>query len=293
MAASAFENLSPIHPIRRLLRPHTFGANSVNMAASRTLSTSFGLVHRATALTEEALMTGLDVSWRSSDIHRVHDFESNGMMKTIKMNPENYPYGQDALRYENVVRRHVKRYVQIYYKNDEEVLRDSELVEFFQGLKVKIGTKISDLTSRDVLINQLTTLIVIVTGYHNQVGNVADYFMDVTFLSSKIRPDKEIADVQAAFQGLNVALMTAMKTPKLMNDFTHLLVRDKYFEETKAAFLEFQNELKVLSDLIDTENSESMSFDRTCSGNETVCEKKRMWPCNAYNPRTMLSSVSV
>ena len=92
MAQSAFENLNAKHPIRRLLRPHNYGANSVNMAASRTLSTSLGLVHRATALTEDALMAGLEVSWRLSDIAYVHDFESNGMIDTIKSRPELYPY---------------------------------------------------------------------------------------------------------------------------------------------------------------------------------------------------------
>ena len=92
MAQSAFENLNAKHPIRRLLRPHNYGANSVNMAASRTLSTSLGLVHRATALTEDALMTGLEVSWRLSDIAYVHDFESSGMIDTIKSRPELYPY---------------------------------------------------------------------------------------------------------------------------------------------------------------------------------------------------------
>jgi hypothetical protein len=303
MAASAFENLNAEHPIRRLIRPHTYGANSVNMAASRTLSTSFGLVHRATALTEKALMAGLDASWRGADIKHVHDFEANGMIKTIKSRPELYPYGQDAMRYERVVRRHVERYVNIYYKNDEDVLQDTELVEFFHGLKVKIGTGIPDLTSRDVLISQLTTLITIVTGFHNQVGNVADYFMDITFLSAKIRPNKEVADVQASFQGLNIALMTAMKTPKLMNDFSHLLLLDDHLEETKNAFQTFQKELSELADLIEAENANSVEHvcvasdgdatNKKCGGGGGGDGNTRAWPCASYNPRKMLSSVSV
>ena len=293
MAQSAFENLNAKHPIRRLLRPHTYGANSVNMAASRTLSTSLGLVHRATALTEDALMKAMEVCWRISDIAFVHDFESNGMIETITSRPELYPYGQDAQRYENVVRRHVERYVNIYYKTDRDVMRDSELVEFFHGLKVKTDTTIPDLTGRDVLINQLTTLIVIVTGYHNQVGNVADYFMDISYLSAKIRPNKEIADVQAAFQGLNIALMTAMKTPRLMNDFSHLLLEDDHLEATKAAFESFQRDLKELADLIESDNNAASSHQRVCSEDQGTCTTTRMWPCNSYNPSKMLSSVSV
>ena len=196
----------------------------------------------------------------------------------------------------------MERYVNIYYKTDRDVMQDSELVEFFQGLKVKTGTIIPDLTGRDVLISQLTTLIVIVTGYHNQVGNVADYFMDISYLSAKIRPNKETADVQAAFQGLNIALMTAMKTPKLMNDFSHLLLKDEHFTKTQAAFESFQRDLKELADLIESENN-AVSSERVCSDEDdqegddaTTCKamtSSRIWPCNSYNPRKMLSSVSV
>jgi hypothetical protein len=41
------------------------------------------------------------------------------------------------------------------------------------------------------------------------VGNVADYIGNPTFATAKIRKDKEVADVQATFQGLLIALMTS------------------------------------------------------------------------------------
>ena len=47
------------------------------------------------------------------------------------------------------------------------------------------------------------------TGYHNQAGNVADYLVNPTFASPKIRKGRNVADVQATFQGLNIGLMTA------------------------------------------------------------------------------------
>jgi hypothetical protein len=46
--------------------------------------------------------------------------------------------------------------------------------------------------------------------------------------------------VQASFQGLNIALTTAVPMPKLMNDFTHLLQVDDKLPQTRAVFMRFQ-----------------------------------------------------
>jgi len=299
LTSALFENLDPQHPIRRLLRPHTFGTTTTNMGASHTLSTTRGLVHRATALTEAALFAGLELAWRTSDIDVVNDFTKTGMDEVVERRPWLYPYGQDAAAYHRLVRDHVLRYVSIYFKTDQDVVADEELVEFFEALKVRQGTKFPSLTSRSVLVEQLTTLIVLVTGYHNHVGNIADYFTDPTFLAAKIRPNKEIADVQAAFQGVNIALMTSMKTPKLLNDFTHVLLDDEHSNATRAALATFQDELAKLAKIVDERNAKASMTVMTTS--EEVCadavcedrERARIWPCNSYNPGKILSSVSV
>ena len=42
-------------------------------------------------------------------------------------------------------------------------------------------------------------------------SNVAEYLMDPVFMSPKLRPDWEVADIQASFQAMNIALMTGFK----------------------------------------------------------------------------------
>ena len=49
-----------------------------------------------------------------------------------------------------------------------------------------------------------------------------------------------MSDMQASFQGLNIALTTAVPMPKLLGDFTHLLHRDDKLSHTLAVFARFQ-----------------------------------------------------
>ena len=188
---------------------------------------------------------------------------------------DSYPFGQDSIDYWNVVEKFVYEYVDVYYLDDASVLADRELVEFWDGLRVTRDSKIPQLSGKKVLVRVLTHFIFGVTGVHNHVGTIADYLVDPRFTSAKIRPGREVADIQATFQGFNIALMTASKMPKLLNNFTHLLLDDEHLKTTTAIFNGFQDDLKRLSELIDERN------------------KRRTMPCNAMNPKTMLCSVSI
>ena len=74
-----------------------------------------------------------------------------------------------------------------------------------------------------------------VTGIHNHVGNVADYFADPTFITTKLRRGKEVSDVQTTFQGTNIALATATPQPYLLNNFKHLLLEDEHLSATQVS----------------------------------------------------------
>ena len=107
------------------------------------------------------------------------------------------------------------------------------------------------------------------------VSQVADYLVDPTFASPKIRPNKEIADIQATIQGINIGLMTALPAPKLMNDFSHLLLDDGNLEQTRQVMASFQSMLAALSEKIEARN------------------KERDKPCNSFNPKYITSSISI
>ena len=214
LAAAEAEHLGAHHPIRRMLRPFTYGTVGINLGAIATLAVENGLLHRASAFTWSSLQEGFK---KSFDLNRFTGtmsqyLKGNNMFldATSKTASKNYPFGQDGLAFEKVVMEFVSKYVNLYYTTDQDIFDDRELVEFWDGLRGNVeGSHISELSGKQAVIGALGLFIVHVTGYHNQAGNVADYLVNPTFASPKIRKGRNVADVQATFQGLNIGLMTA------------------------------------------------------------------------------------
>ena len=67
LATSTAENLNAAHPIRRMLRPHTYGAVSVNQGAVTNLASMYGILHRSVAMSWDSLNAAL---FKSFDLHR-------------------------------------------------------------------------------------------------------------------------------------------------------------------------------------------------------------------------------
>lgn len=103
----------------------------------------------------------------------------------------------------------------------------------------------------------------------------AEYLTDATVASGKLRPGRYMADVQASFQAILIALLTGRKQPPLIGDWTHVLLDDAQRPEAAQALKDFNAELLKLSDEIRAKN------------------KQRPYPTNAFDPRLMLSSVSI
>jgi len=277
LTTAVFENLGPNHPLRRMLRPHTYGAVTINMGAVKTLAVNRGILHRASAFTwesvEAAFHAAYDMNRWAGDIKK--QFRASGMMDTILSKPDLYPFGQDSVDFVNVVQQFVTDYVAVYYADDAAVVSDQELVAFWDALHVVDGSKVPQLSGKAVLTEVLANLIAYVTGFHNHAGNVADYLIDPSFASPKIRPNRNVADIQATFQGLNIGLMTALPAPKLINNFTHVLLNDDHLMETTAIFNAFQKNLLSLASKIEKRN------------------QHRKMPSNSLNPKAMVSSISI
>jgi hypothetical protein len=62
LTSAAAERLSPDHPLRRLLKPHTYGTVTINRGASTYLLARRGLLHRAVGLTWDGILDGLEYS---------------------------------------------------------------------------------------------------------------------------------------------------------------------------------------------------------------------------------------
>ena len=107
------------------------------------------------------------------------------------------------------------------------------------------------------------------------MGNVAEYLQNPSFASARIRPLKNSADIESSFYSLMIAVLTGLKAPKLMNDFTHLLLEDEHLNATTKVFTKFQESLSQLSNVIDERN------------------KNRKYKYYGFHPKRLLSSVSI
>ena len=81
--------------------------------------------------------------------------------------------------------------------------------------------------------------------------------------------------MQAAVQVLSIALVTGFRQPMLLDDFTHVLLRDGHFAATRRIFDQFHEELAQLSLAVRREN------------------RRRRFKTQSFDPARMSSSVSI
>lgn len=129
-------NLSPRHPLHRLLVPHFAGTLSINASADRVLVSPAGFV-------DQLLLTTIgDAIQLSGKAVRQTDFNATIFPKELKARgldspdalPE-YPYRDDGLLVWKALSDWVTDYVQLYYGDDAAVTADVEL----QGLVRQVG----------------------------------------------------------------------------------------------------------------------------------------------------------
>lgn len=268
---SARENLDSHHPIRRLTKPFTYGTVGINFAATQTLTCENSMFHRATTLTWGSVATGFS---KLLSVERGLPTASAYMkQRGLDALGSNYTFGEDWRAFEGIMGEFVGKYVDLYYADDAAVKADTELASFWASLRSIPDSALPEQVSgKKVLTTVLASYFCLVTGMHNQVGNVADYIVDPSICSGKIRPGSELADVQAAFQMMNVGLATAAKGPKLMGDVSHLLLDDR----AREVWAGFHRSLEGLEGEITERNA-----------------ARGIYATNAFLPSKNLVSVSI
>jgi hypothetical protein len=155
MATSAVTNLNPKHPIRRLVKPHTYSAASINRAAVATLATEYSFVHRATSLTWKGMATAFHSSY-----DELHFEDITKHLKSLQMDdadPEIYPFGHDMSRFVAIVAKHVASYVDVYYVDDDAVHDDEEVHAFIRGLRTRNDKRLQrHMLTKEMLCTVLT-----------------------------------------------------------------------------------------------------------------------------------------
>jgi hypothetical protein len=259
------------HPLRRFIKPFNYRTAYINYGASMTLMKENGQLHRTTAFTMQGLQNVFEFAFSQVRYSEFPDRFNSDMIKNLG---ETYPFGIDGIEFYQIVHKFVQRYISVYYKNNEDLLHDKDIANARNNLNMLNNSKIPQLNSTDSVINMLTDYILYVTAIHGIVGHVNEYLIDPTFIGSRIRIDKSEADVATSIYDNLLAGMTTNNAPRLMNDFTNLLLLDVNFNNTCEIFNDFQKDLEQLEIRINEKN------------------KKRKWPFNGFNPRYLAASVS-
>lgn len=110
---------------------------------------------------------------------------------------------------------------------------------------------------------------------HELVGQISDYFAHPKICGTTIRRDKEMDSIQTYQLNCTLVSSTGLRMPRLMGNWEHLLNRHAFADKAVALFHKMQEELRQLSDDIEHKN------------------QTRRFPCEAFNPIKMESSVSV
>ncbi|XP_026208082.1 arachidonate 15-lipoxygenase B-like [Anabas testudineus] len=271
-AVSLLRSVSMVHPLYKLLMPHTRYTLQINILARKFLVSDTGFFKMHAASGGEALITILQRSLSSLTYRSLcipDDIADRGLESV-----PNFYYRDDGLRLWNIINSFVKGILKYYYKSDKEVQNDSELQNwigdiFEHGFLSRESSGIPQRFSTvDELVKFVTMVIFTCSAQHSAVNTGQfDYggFMPNTPITLQLPPPikKGLANENTLLQTLpmvsetvnGMAVMWLLSKPS--SDFVALgQYREEYFtEETACEVIKvFQEELKKLSEGIKKRN---------------------------------------
>ncbi|KAG7221852.1 hypothetical protein INR49_017028, partial [Caranx melampygus] len=271
-AVSLLRNLPMVHPLYKLLIPHTRYTLQINFLARRRLISEEGVFTQFSSSGGEAMLKILKRSLSSvtySSLCIPEDIAERGLEDV-----PNYYYRDDGLRLWDIIFRFVKGILSHYYKNDSEVQQDSELQKwimdiFEHGFLSQAQTGIPQrFTTVAELIKFVTMAIFTGSAQHAAVNSGQyDYggWMPNTPIALQLPPPttkgttseatmlQTFPDVNTTVQGMATMWLLSRQS----SDFVQLgqYNEDHFNEEVPRKLIKFfQGELEVLSKAIKVRN---------------------------------------
>ncbi|XP_023190456.1 arachidonate 15-lipoxygenase B-like [Xiphophorus maculatus] len=271
-AVSLLRNMPMVHPLYKLLIPHTRYTLQINFLARKRLISEEGVFTKFSASGGEGMMTILRRSLSSvtySSLCVPEDIAERGLKDV-----PNFYYRDDALRVWDAINRFVQGILSYYYKTNAEVQQDSELQKWIldiyeHGFLSQPHSGIPQkLTTVDELIKFVTMVIFTGSGQHAAVNSGQFDFgswMPNTPISLQLPPPtkkgeatektmlKTLPDVNTTVQGMASLWLLSQKS----SDFVPLgqYPENHFSEETPRQMIEnFQKELAALSAAIKERN---------------------------------------
>ncbi|XP_055080638.1 polyunsaturated fatty acid lipoxygenase ALOX15B-like [Periophthalmus magnuspinnatus] len=286
-------NVPRVHPLYKLLVPHTRFTLQINVMARQRLISKDGVFTLNTASGGEGMRTILKRSLSTltySSLCMPEDITERGVESV-----PNYYYRDDGLRLWDIIHRFVKGVIHHYYKTDQEVQDDSELQEYIKdifehGFLSKTETGIpQSFSTVDEVVKFVTVVIFTSSAQHSAVNTGQ---LDIGGWMPNFPPSLQLApptikgranehtllqtlpDVNTTVHGLAVLWLLSTQS----TDFVALgKYPQELFTEDVCCKLtkDFEKELKDLDEAIDRRN------------------KNLKLPYTYMEPKTMENSVSL
>lgn len=273
-------NLSPSHPLFKLMAPHFLFLIAINSRGLSKLVSPGGWVDKTLSVGVcgmfQIIRKGLDV-WRL-DLHGnpEKDIESRGVLSRDVL--PWYPYRDDAIRINKAIRRYVAKVVNHYYASAEMLENDYELQQWRDelvkerhlagvGLKGVPGEENGRFTTVDEVIDTVTAII-----SQCSVGHAAANFQQYedyafppnypAFLDGTPPVDKAafteddlvrlLPSKEATLDSMIITKLLSSKGTNSLGDFE---VQYMYEPVAVQAAEEFRRELKEISEEIKARNA--------------------------------------
>ncbi|XP_037620708.1 polyunsaturated fatty acid lipoxygenase ALOX15B-like [Sebastes umbrosus] len=271
-AVSLLRNMPMVHPLYKLLVAHTRYTMQINFLARLVLISESGVFSKFAASGGEDMLPFLKKSLSSLTYSSlcIRDDIAERRLEAVP----NFYYRDDGIKLWDIIHRFVQGVLSVYYKNDAEVQKDSELQKwisdiFEHGFLSQAGTGIpQSFTTVPELVKFVTMVIFTGSAQHSAV-NAGQYdyggWMPNTPISLQLPPPttkgttseatmlKTFPDINTTVQGMSTLWLLS----KQSSDFVALgqYPEDHFSEEIPRKLIkDFQGELEVLSVAIKVRN---------------------------------------
>ena len=157
-AVATRNNLPPDHPLFRLLWPHIFHSLYTNHATTRTQLLPEGDFVNIYSFTHAGLMAYYDAMYERYDV-RITDPDADWQRRGLGDATLARPSHDNLLELSTVMNDHAKRYVDAYFRSDEELRADPAVADWMGALDELIPNGTSELVGDRLTCAGLARLI--------------------------------------------------------------------------------------------------------------------------------------
>uniref|UniRef100_A0A2C9V676 Lipoxygenase n=1 Tax=Manihot esculenta TaxID=3983 RepID=A0A2C9V676_MANES len=298
--------LSEMHPIYRLLRPHFRFTMEINAFARGQLINGGGIIESTFSpgkYSMEISSVIYDKFWRFDEEALPADLIKRGMAVEdqsaehgLKLTIKDYPFANDSLILWDAIKQWVTDYVNYYYPEANQIASDNELQAWWEEVRTKgHGDKKDELwwpvlnTQQD-LIQVLSTIIWVASGHHAAVNfgqyAYAGYFPNRPTIARTNMPTEEpwktefkdfLKNPVRALLNCFPSKVQATKVMSVLDILSSHSPDEEYIGYTsdlsweadstiKAAYERFRNTLKELEATIDVRNKDLNNTNRFGAG---------------------------